>query len=378
MIEINKDDVFNEAYIATHEKNVLNYIDNKGVVNIRFYNYSLKTNDQETKNLIRHIAFNPFSKFNSASVNHQNFLHDYNQISDFLLYSKKYFSIFKQLYSEKKYTISYRSYLLNERTRIVNLFKHNKILISMGINIQGNITSEEKYNKIYTKIKNSFAKENLSIVNLFNYNEFMEGTPNIRNEILSNMKISVCPYCNRQYIDTYIHEGKVRSIAHIDHFYPKSIYPLYALSLLNFVPACAHCNCLIKRDHLFPWRKIYSDNPDNSKYFNLHFTTSKGTLGDASDFQIKLTPKNIDDACNSIFFRHHDIYKNHVADISTILKKRRLYTDAYRVSIEQCMSSKISNDEFKEILFGVSSIKDHANSLLSKLKEDILDDILKS
>lgn len=58
-------------------------------------------------------------------------------------------------------------------------------------------------------------------------------------EILREMNVEVCPYCNRQYVHT-IKSRKVRS--QFDHYYPKSKYPYLALSLYNMVPSCAVCN----------------------------------------------------------------------------------------------------------------------------------------
>lgn len=57
--------------------------------------------------------------------------------------------------------------------------------------------------------------------------------------ILRKMNVSVCPYCNRQYIFT-LTSGKVRP--QLDHYFPKSTYPYLALSLYNMVPSCSVCN----------------------------------------------------------------------------------------------------------------------------------------
>lgn len=59
-------------------------------------------------------------------------------------------------------------------------------------------------------------------------------------------KIWYCPYCNSRKVDS---REKIVG-GELDHFYPKSIIPLLALCLYNFVPACEKCNN-IKRDKLF-------------------------------------------------------------------------------------------------------------------------------
>ena len=51
-------------------------------------------------------------------------------------------------------------------------------------------------------------------------------------EILRKMNVTVCPYCNRQYIFT-LKSGNARP--QLDHYYPKNKYPYLALSLYNDV-----------------------------------------------------------------------------------------------------------------------------------------------
>lgn len=63
------------------------------------------------------------------------------------------------------------------------------------------------------------------------------------------IQISTCCYCDMSYINTYTsNDGKKRSHFDIDHVIPKSICPITALSLFNFVPCCPVCNQRLKRD----------------------------------------------------------------------------------------------------------------------------------
>lgn len=59
----------------------------------------------------------------------------------------------------------------------------------------------------------------------------------------------VCTYCNRDYIFT-ISTGKRNKdkIARpeLDHWYPKSKYPLLALNYYNLIPSCSICNSSVK------------------------------------------------------------------------------------------------------------------------------------
>lgn len=77
-----------------------------------------------------------------------------------------------------------------------------------------------------------------------------------RYEISCLMKVSVCPYCNRQYI-TVLNKTE-KGTATFDHYYREKTYPIFKLTLYNLVPSCYTCNSVLKgqdnREHLNPWR----------------------------------------------------------------------------------------------------------------------------
>lgn len=73
------------------------------------------------------------------------------------------------------------------------------------------------------------------------------------------LDIRTCPYCNRTYIGSS--KGKILSVQ-LDHFYSKSKYPFFAVSLYNLIPSCPFCN-LNKSNHdivklMSPFEKAYS------------------------------------------------------------------------------------------------------------------------
>ncbi|MBV7275631.1 hypothetical protein I6U48_22280 [Clostridium sp. PL3] len=85
-----------------------------------------------------------------------------------------------------------------------------------------------------------------------------------RHTLLSMIGISVCPYCNRQYINNYINiKKKNKTTADLDHFYPKSEYPFLALSLYNFIPSCQICNSRFKlasdKSLIYPYEEEFGE-----------------------------------------------------------------------------------------------------------------------
>jgi hypothetical protein len=53
-------------------------------------------------------------------------------------------------------------------------------------------------------------------------------------------KIKTCIYCNRNYIFNLDSNGHVKG--QLDHFYPKDLYPFFAMSYYNLIPCCSTCN----------------------------------------------------------------------------------------------------------------------------------------
>jgi len=94
-----------------------------------------------------------------------------------------------------------------------------------------------------TKILNKKGKLNKlgkEIEDLFNYKGFRKGTKAIW--LTNELKIKSCTYCNSQYTLTVKHNNKTKLLFHLDHFYPKSVYPYLSLSYYNLIPCCASCN----------------------------------------------------------------------------------------------------------------------------------------
>lgn len=73
-------------------------------------------------------------------------------------------------------------------------------------------------------------------------------------DFIKQLNIKACPYCNLEYVQiaTFSRnysEGNKFVRPALDHFYPKSKYPFFAISLYNLVPCCTTCNSSIKSDN---------------------------------------------------------------------------------------------------------------------------------
>ncbi|MES9754870.1 hypothetical protein ABWK33_29875, partial [Bacillus wiedmannii] len=92
---------------------------------------------------------------------------------------------------------------------------------------------------------------------------------------LKKLNQLVCPYCNASFILTidslnHLPNGGLKAKADLDHFIPKSKYPMFAISLYNLVPSCIYCNQRFKRDHNTSFESYYSPfDPDIEEQFKI-------------------------------------------------------------------------------------------------------------
>lgn len=68
-------------------------------------------------------------------------------------------------------------------------------------------------------------------------------------QYIDDLDITVCPYCNRNYIFNFKKTKSLNTIAQLDHFFDKSTYPYFSVSIFNLVPSCQTCN-QIKSQHI--------------------------------------------------------------------------------------------------------------------------------
>ncbi|MCG3656466.1 hypothetical protein ACOTWK_10100 [Aliarcobacter butzleri] len=63
-----------------------------------------------------------------------------------------------------------------------------------------------------------------------------------KSEYIKDLNITVCPYCNRNYIFNFKKSNSLKATAQLDHFFDKSTYPYFSISIFNLVPSCQTCN----------------------------------------------------------------------------------------------------------------------------------------
>ena len=91
---------------------------------------------------------------------------------------------------------------------------------------------------------------------IFNYNTLISGNKDNSYKIAEIKGRNTCTYCNRQYTITLKEDGEFITRPQFDHWFPKSVFPLLALSFYNLIPSCSICNSSAKGEQIFSFKKL--------------------------------------------------------------------------------------------------------------------------
>ena len=133
--------------------------------------------------------------------------------------------------------------LQKEHTAIYNILYHSMTGNLEEKEVEKLLLADQKELKNYISKFGSYAgsikKSDYLLNSVFKYKNF--ANRKIAYHISIKRNVTVCPYCNRQYVFTVIpSKGRVRP--QFDHYFPKKDYPYLALSLYNLIPSCSICN----------------------------------------------------------------------------------------------------------------------------------------
>jgi len=282
-----------------------------------------------------------------------------------------------------------------------------------GVNDLKQIKSE--VNKLFSDtcslLDTNIIKENNNL-KFINY-EDMDGK--LRHQLIDSLGIKTCPYCNRQYITSYVKEDNNNTTADLDHYYQKSLFPLFALSSFNFIPSCHVCNSLMKGDKYVETLYPYEDSAEEDIRFDIVLKNGQKKknivdiwLGKGKDSfpEIKkISELNVinlikakDDAKktkgdryreklidNEIeLFRLNEIYKNHLDQAVNVLLIMRIYLEEnfYTQNINKICEkiditsvkngSSITKEEIRSFLLGmITDGQGEMDKPLAKLISDI-------
>ena len=193
--------------------------------------------------------------------------------------------------------------------------------------------------------------------------------------LAEKLDIPTCVYCNRIYTKTVISDsGKKITRPTFDHWFPKSEYPLLALSFYNLIPSCSVCNSGVKGStpfqlstHFHPYYKNPAEN------FNYSFSFDHKDY-DKFSFKIVTSPTDVFSKNSVKAFELEEIFKAHEDEIEDLRKIKDTYSENYIDMLEsQILGMSLDRDEIYRLAFGVHFHESKFDRRpLSKMKKDIL------
>ncbi len=239
-----------------------------------------------------------------------------------------------------------------------------------------NITKTKDFTLEEIQIKNIFDVIYNEIERIFNYENFLmkKVKTYCAYTLAENLDIPTCVYCNRIYTKTVSKKSKITRPT-FDHWYPKSKYPLLALSFYNLIPSCYVCNSGVKGNvnltldtHFHP----YIFNPD----FKYTFSYDHKDYNTFS-FKIITEPGDRFSEKSVKAFELEEIYKAHEDEIEDLRNIRDAYTEDYINLLEShILKMPLDRKDVYRLAFGVHYDDSKFDKRpLSKMKKDILKEL---
>ena len=228
------------------------------------------------------------------------------------------------------------------------------------------------------------------IKRVFDYNSFIiKGKKESWNAYIFTKEtgVTVCPYCNRQYVQTITrinNENKTEFVMRpeIDHYFEKSRYPFFALSIYNLIPCCHYCNSVIKHtrklnldDYIHPY--CIDDTDRGSEFFfRYEFLNYDKAVPGWNERNVSQKIKNTLD-----FFEIKEIYAEHSDLVNQMITVARNYDKSYikeLLTYYKGPTYSVTLSSLIRAIFSSYMVEDEDHEVLGKLKKDILQRIVKS
>lgn len=256
----------------------------------------------------------------------------------------------------------------------------------------------EKYKKsIYSETKKFLLK---------NYENYRVSS--CLSKIINELKIEVCPYCNRNFLEKYsaknsLGQKKIYFKGDLDHHYSKNEIPALALSFYNLVPSCKVCNHEKSESDKRTFYPFY-DYEDNEYRFFIELYNDKDKYditydeliddiehkrfdstvwqGISDNFNIKLrgvgkTELNDCMKNSNEIFKLEKKYNNSKKYVKEIIRKKYIYPEIHKEMLLKNFGEIFKNESsILETFYSyIGSGEKIYSRPLSKLTKDILDQI---
>lgn len=195
---------------------------------------------------------------------------------------------------------------------------------------------------------------------------FVDGDYNAY-KFVKNLGITVCPYCDDEYLQTVKIDDKLHRTSEIDHFFPKSKYPALAMCYYNLVPSGQNCNGLKLENEL-------GMSPYESKIEDMTFLYPDIPVGAALESIAPADCKVSFHARNGMIHNVASLgleqrYERHAPEVHRLLKNLQLYSEE---KIDELVRLGFgSREEIISSNFGPQNPEEKKNALRQKMLRDL-------
>lgn len=208
-------------------------------------------------------------------------------------------------------------------------------------------------------------------------------------QLTKNLDAESCLYCNRNYTLTVEHKTKIIR-PELDHFLPKAIFPLLAVSFYNLVPSCHICNSNLKGSTLFNINDYFHPYLGSFDSYSVLFTYRPENAmaffnGIDDGLQVKLDVRNLSSPSkerivnNIKIFKLNEIYTFHEPLIKQLQELKRLSNSNYLNWIKDKVfidgdNQPIFKDQkeiYEKVLLNFHDPKDYSKRPMAKFIKDI-------
>jgi hypothetical protein len=226
--------------------------------------------------------------------------------------------------------------------------------------------------------RTTFCEE---LLEALRYNTMLGGG-NRGKDLARTLNIKSCLYCNSQYSFSYKYDKDRVSKLQLDHFFSKSKYPYFSISLYNLIPTCSYCNQKKSNTdfNLSEYFNPYNDSISEKFKFALSESSDKKVyldyLVDESDVEIILEKNDLKVQNHNNVFDLEGIYSNHKDVVHNLFKMAKAYPKIKRKAILKISDGNgnmlfKNEDDLKKLIFNMPLEESEINSMpLSKLKQD--------
>lgn len=254
----------------------------------------------------------------------------------------------------------------------------HKKLIEQWNNVDLDLFSKQGINKNGLKTQRKTNDFGNKILNALNFDRFRN---RYATEIANIINIKSCPYCNSMLTIVLPKKKTEKARFQLDHYYPKSKFPLLSLCFYNLIPSCGHCNQYKGSgtpELGFDFHLYASETPLNGFKFKIPDAdiVNYYLKPEIEKINIELLPdKNIDPKYvenHNNKFRITRIYNTQKDVAEEILCKAKAYNKSRISELQNIKGIDLTENEIKRMILSNYTRKDEIHKRpLAKFTQDI-------